>query len=136
MRIIPTMPGKDIETDPQPKWLRPIDPLVAAGLPIRIDPRLGVDDDTAYRLQRDAEPLLTVVTIFVTSNYDNVLAAEVIDDPENGSGRLPTTSDCSSPRAGRLMREHACSALDLSRLVGATLGCALAQTLSIGCGEP
>jgi hypothetical protein len=36
---IPTMTGKDIETDPQPKWLRPIDPLVAAGLPIRIDPR-------------------------------------------------------------------------------------------------
>jgi len=78
------MTGKDIETDPQPKWLRPIDPLLAAGLPIRIDPRLGVDDDTAYRLQRDAEPLLTVVTVFVTSNYDNVLAAEVIDDPENG----------------------------------------------------
>ena len=58
VRIIPTMTGKDIETDPQPKWLRPIDPLLAAGLPIRIDPRLGVDDDTAYRLQRDAEPLL------------------------------------------------------------------------------
>jgi len=38
------MTGKDIETDPQPKWLRPIDPLLAAGLPIRIDPRLGVDD--------------------------------------------------------------------------------------------
>ena len=78
------MTGKDIETDPQPKWLRPIDPLLAAGLPIRIDPRLGVDDDTAYRLQRDAEPLLTVVTVFVTSNYDNVLAAEVTDDVENG----------------------------------------------------
>jgi hypothetical protein len=76
--------GKDIETDPQPKWLRPIDPLVVAGLPIRIDPRLGADDDTAYRLQRDAEPLLTVVTVFVTSNYDNVLAAEVTDDAEHG----------------------------------------------------
>ena len=78
------MTGKDIETDPQPKWLRPIDPLLAAGLPIRIDPRLWVDDDTAYRLQRDAEPLLTVVTVFVTSNYDNVLAAEVTDEVENG----------------------------------------------------
>ena len=78
------MTGKDIETDPQPKWLRPIDPLLAAGLPIRIDPRLGVDDDTAYRLQRDAEPLLTVVTVFVTSNYDNVLTAEVTDDAEHG----------------------------------------------------
>lgn len=83
VRIIPTMTGKDIETDPQPKWLRLIDPLLAAGLPIRIDPRLGIDDDTAYRLQRDAEPLLTVVTVFVTSNYDNVLAAEVTDDLEN-----------------------------------------------------
>jgi len=78
------MTGKDIETDPQPKWLRPIDPLVAAGLPIRIDPRLGVDDDTVYRLQRDAEPLLTVVTVFVTSNYDNVLAAELTDNAEHG----------------------------------------------------
>ena len=78
------MTGKDTETDPQPKWLRPIDPLLAADLPIRIDPRLGVDDDTAYRLQRDAEPLLTVVTVFVTSNYDNVLTAEVTDDAEHG----------------------------------------------------
>ena len=77
------MIGKDTETD-QPKWLRPIDPLMAASLPIRIDPRLGVDDDTAYRLQRDAEPLLTIVTVFVTSNYDNVLAAELTDDAEHG----------------------------------------------------
>ena len=76
------MTGK--ETDPRPKWLRPIDPLVAARLPIRIDPRLGVDDDTADRLQRDAEPLLTMVTVFVTSNYDNVLAAEVANDAEHG----------------------------------------------------
>jgi hypothetical protein len=76
--------GKDIETDPRPKWLRPIDPLVAASLPIRIDPRLGVDDNTADRLQRDAEPLLTIVTVFVTSSYDNVLAAEVTDDAERG----------------------------------------------------
>jgi hypothetical protein len=78
------MTGKDIETDPQPKWLRPIDPLVTAGLPIRIDPRLGVDDDTVYRLQRDAEPMLNVVTVFVTSNYDNVLAAELTDNAEHG----------------------------------------------------
>jgi hypothetical protein len=84
VRIIPTITGKDTETDPQPKWLRPVDPLVAAGLPIRIDPRLGVDGDTAYRLQLDAEPLLTVVTVFVTSNYDNVLTAEVTDDAEHG----------------------------------------------------
>jgi hypothetical protein len=78
------MIGKDTETDPQPKWLRPIDPLIAASLPIRIDPRLGVDSDTAYRLQRDAEPRLTIVTVFVTSNYDNVLAAELTDDAEHG----------------------------------------------------
>jgi hypothetical protein len=51
---------------------------------LRIDPRLGVDHDTAYRLQRDAEPLLAVVTVFVTSNYDNVLTAEVTDDAELG----------------------------------------------------
>ena len=69
---------------PQPKWLRPVDPLAAASLPIRIDPRLGVDDDTAHRLQRDAEPPLTIVTVFVTSSYDNVLAAEVTDDAEHG----------------------------------------------------
>jgi hypothetical protein len=78
------MTAKDTETEPQPKWLRPIDPLVAASLPIRIDPRLGADDDTAYRLQLDAEPLLTVVTVFVTSNFNNVLTAEVIDDAEHG----------------------------------------------------
>jgi hypothetical protein len=73
-----------METDTEPKWLRPIDPLVAASLPIRVDPRLGVDDDIAHRLQRDAEPLLTIVTVFVTSNYDNVLAAEVANDAEHG----------------------------------------------------
>jgi hypothetical protein len=78
------MTVKDIETDPQPKWLRPIDPLVAASLPIRIDSRLGVDDDTAYQLLLDAEPLLTIVTVFVTSSYNNVLAVEVTDDAEHG----------------------------------------------------
>jgi hypothetical protein len=66
----------------QPKWLRPIDPLVAASLPIRIDPPLGVDDDTARRLQIDAEPVLTIVTEFVTSDYNNLLAAEVTDDAD------------------------------------------------------
>jgi hypothetical protein len=75
---------KDTVPDPQPKWLRPIDPLVAASLPIRIDPRLGADEDTADRLRRDSEPLLTIVTVFVTSNYNNVLAAEVTDDAEPG----------------------------------------------------
>jgi len=78
------MTGKDTETDLQPKWLQLIDPLVAAGLTIRIDPRLVVDHDTAHRLQLDAEPLLAVVTVFVTSNYDNVLTAEVTDDAEHG----------------------------------------------------
>jgi hypothetical protein len=89
------MTRKDIEADPQPKWLRPIDPLVAAGLPIRIDPRLGVDNETAYRLQCDAEPLVTTVTVFVMSNYDNVLAAEVTDDAEHGLHVLvrPATGD-------------------------------------------
>jgi hypothetical protein len=78
------MTGKGTEPDPQPKWLRPIDPLVTASLPIRIDPRLGVDDDTAFRLRSDAEPLLTMVTVFVTSSYDNALAAEITDDAEHG----------------------------------------------------
>ena len=32
----------------------------------------------------DSEPLLTIVTVFVTSNYNNVLAAEVTDDAEHG----------------------------------------------------
>jgi len=72
------------EPDPQRKWLRPIDPLVTASLPIRIDPRLGVDDDTASRLRCDAEPLLTIVTVFLTSSYDDVLAAEITDDVEHG----------------------------------------------------
>ena len=76
--------GKTWKPTPSWKWLRPIDPLIAASLPIRIDPRLGVDDDTASRLQRDAEPSLTIVTVFVTSNYDNVLAAELTDDAEHG----------------------------------------------------
>ena len=78
------MTGEHTEIDTEPKWLRPIDPVVAASLPIRIDPRLGVDDDIAYRLQGDAEPLLTIVTVFVTSDYDNVLAAEVTVDAERG----------------------------------------------------
>jgi len=30
-------------------------------------------------LQIDAEPVLTIVTVFVTSNYNNRLAAEVTD---------------------------------------------------------
>src|ERR1700737_1667689 len=84
LRIIRTMIRKDTEPDPQPKWLRPIDPLVAASLPIRIDPRLGVDEETADRRRRGAQPLLTIVTVFVTSNYNNVLAAEVTDDAEHG----------------------------------------------------
>ena len=78
------MTGKGTGPDPQPKWLWPIDPLVTASLPIRIDPRLGVDEDTARRLRCDAEPLLTMVTVFVTSSYDNVLAAEITDDLDHG----------------------------------------------------
>jgi hypothetical protein len=58
------MTGKGTEPDPPPKWLLPIDPLVTASLPIRIDPRLGVDDDTAYRLRCDAEPLLTIWSLY------------------------------------------------------------------------
>ena len=75
---------EDTEPDPQRKWLRLIDPLVTASLPIRIDPRLELDDDTASRLRGDAEPLLTMVTVFVTSSYNNVLAAEITDDVEHG----------------------------------------------------
>jgi hypothetical protein len=78
------MTGKDTRLDVQPKWLRPIDPLVAGSLPIRIDPRLGVGHNTADQLQREAKPLLAAVTVFVTSSYDNVLAAEVTDDSEDG----------------------------------------------------
>ena len=78
------MTGKDTKPDVQPKWLRPIDPLIAASLPIRIDPRLAVGHDTAGRLRSDAEPLLTMVTVFVTSSYNNVLAAEITDDVEHG----------------------------------------------------
>ena len=72
------------EPDSQRKSLRPIDPLVTASLPIRIDPRLELDDDTASRLRCEAEPLLAMVTVFVTSSYDNVLAAEITDDVEHG----------------------------------------------------
>jgi len=75
---------EDTEPDPQRKWLRLIDPLVTASLPIRIDPRLELDDDTASRLRCDAEPLLTIVTVFLTSSYDDVLAAEITDDVEHG----------------------------------------------------
>ncbi len=64
------MTRKDTKPDVQPKWLRPNDPLIAGRLPIR--------------LQREAEPLLTVVTVFVTSSYHNVLAAEVTEDSEDG----------------------------------------------------
>jgi hypothetical protein len=71
------------EIEAAPKWLRPVDPFVASRLLIRIDPRLGVDDDAAYRLQLDAEPITGVVTVFMTSNYDTVLAAEIIDDGEH-----------------------------------------------------
>ena len=78
------MTAKGTAPDSQPKWLRPIDPLVTASLPIRIDPRLRVDYDAAYRLRCDAEPLLTMVTVFVTSSYNNVLAAEITDDVEHG----------------------------------------------------
>jgi len=78
------MTGKGTEPDPQPKWFCPINPLLTASLPIRIDPRLGVDDAAAYRLRCDAEPLLTMVTVFVTSSYDNVLAAEITNDTQHG----------------------------------------------------
>jgi hypothetical protein len=74
----------DTRIEPQqPKWLQPVDPLAAASLPIVIDPRLGDDDDTASRLE-DVEPLETVVTVFMTSNYDTVLAAEISDDAKHG----------------------------------------------------
>jgi hypothetical protein len=67
-----------------PKWLRPVDPLAAARLPVRIDWRLRVDEETAYRLRLDADPLLAVVTVFMTTNYDALLAAEIIDDARGG----------------------------------------------------
>jgi hypothetical protein len=76
----------DTRIEPQqPKWLQPVGPLAAASLPIVIDPRLGADDDTASRLEQGAaEPLLNVVTVFMTSNYDTVLAAEISDDAKHG----------------------------------------------------
>jgi hypothetical protein len=67
-----------------PKWLRPVDPSVSTCLPVRIDPRLQVDEDTADRLRLDAEPLTALVTVFMTSNYDATLAADIIDDGEHG----------------------------------------------------
>jgi len=33
-------------------------------------------------LQIDAEPVLTIVTVFVTCNYNSLLAAEVTDDAD------------------------------------------------------
>ena len=102
------MTAKGTAPDSQPKWLRPIDPLVTASLPIRIDPRLRVDYDAAYRLRCDAEPLLTMVTVFVTSSYDNVLAAEITNDTQHGlhvlvrrDGRRGHLSAVLSRRGGR-----------------------------------
>lgn len=69
-------------SDGVPKWLQPIT-LTTVRLPVRIDPRLQVDEDTAYLLQLDAQPLTGMVTVFMTSNYDTVLAAEIIDDGEH-----------------------------------------------------
>ena len=37
-----------------PKWRRPIDPVVAEALGVRVDPALGVDTDTAYLLELDS----------------------------------------------------------------------------------
>lgn len=46
----------------QSKWLQPVDPLIAASFPVLIDPHLGVDDDTTYRLQRDAQEMVTIIS--------------------------------------------------------------------------
>ena len=67
-----------------PKWLQPIVPSRAELLTVRIDPRLGADDDAAYVLAQDVGLMTTMVTVFMTSNYDAVLAAEVFDDAEHG----------------------------------------------------
>jgi hypothetical protein len=45
----------------QSRWLQPDDPLIAASLPVLIEPHLGVDDDTAYRLQCNAQEMVTII---------------------------------------------------------------------------
>ena len=70
-----------------PRWLQPLDRRCSEVLDVRIDPALGVDADTAYLLECDAHGLIAEVTPFMTSNYDVVLAAEVIVTEIDGPTR-------------------------------------------------
>ena len=61
-----------------PRWLRPIAAEVTDALGCRVDPSLQVDQRTASLLKADAHGLMAEVTPFMTSNYDTVLAAEIM----------------------------------------------------------
>lgn len=61
-----------------PKWLKPIDPGIAEMLPVKFDPALAVNDDTAYRLQLEADVMRTEVTVFAIYAVDMLVAAKVI----------------------------------------------------------
>ena len=61
-----------------PRWLRPINADVTDALGYRIDPALRVDQRIAALLEADAHGLIAEVTPFMTSNYDTVLAAEIV----------------------------------------------------------
>ncbi len=67
-----------VTTDTMPKWLRPLPPMVGEILGVKIDPALRVDPETAYLLEQDSQPLTAETTVFMTSNFETVLAAEVI----------------------------------------------------------
>ncbi len=72
------MTAKEVAADREPKWLRPIELAVAEALGVEIDPALAIEERTAYLLEQDSQPMMTEVTVFMTSNYNAVLAAEVI----------------------------------------------------------
>jgi hypothetical protein len=40
----------------QPKWQRPID-RIAAALGVRVDPALGVNEETVHLLEHDPHPM-------------------------------------------------------------------------------
>lgn len=47
-------------------------------LPVKFDPALAVNDDTAYRLQLEADVMRTEVTVFAIYAVDMLVAAKVI----------------------------------------------------------
>ncbi len=79
------MTAKEVAADREPKWLRPIEPAVAEALGVKIDPALAIEERTAYLLEQDSQPMMTEVTVFMTSNHNAVLAAEVHRRGKRGS---------------------------------------------------